>query len=45
MAIKAGVKDIKVRVELEGDQDNLAIARNTYVQEEMAMRMKGMNEK
>ena len=41
MAIKAGVRDKKNYVEREGDQDNLNIARNTYIAEEMAIRAKG----
>ena len=31
MAIKAGVRTNKNIVEREGDQDNLNVARNTYV--------------
>ena len=41
MAIKADVNDINFQVEREGDQDNLNLARNTFIAEEMAIRNKG----
>jgi hypothetical protein len=45
MAIKAGVKYQDRVVEHEGDLENLNIARNTYIAEEMALRQKGMHER
>ena len=45
MAIKAGIK-YKDRVnEHDGDVENLTIARNTYIAEEMALRNKGAMER
>ena len=38
MAIKAGLKMKDQAVEHEGDVENLTIARNTYIAEEMALR-------
>ena len=45
MAIKAGMKYQDRIAEHEGDVENLTIARNTYIAEEMALRQKGVQER
>ena len=45
MAIKAGLRMNDRQAEHEGDVENLAVARNTFVAEEMALRQKCMNER
>ena len=41
MAIKTGIKTNDREEEHNGDVENLAIARNTFIAEEMAIRHKG----
>ena len=45
MAIKAGTKYKDRMNEHEGDVQNLTMARNTYIAEEMAIRQKGIQER
>ncbi len=45
MAIKAGLKYQNRVTEHEGDIENLAIARNTFIAEETAIRQKGIQER
>lgn len=45
MAIKAGIKYQDRVAEHEGDVENLNIARNTYIAEELALRKKGIQER